>query len=269
MKLRKASYAFRLPVDFAQAAVRLIGAVPATWGWVGGQLDAPLSMVAEGEVAGAGLKLGSLHSEVEVHTLYDLYARGPLDRPLRGNSEEGRLAILMYRRNAVLELLAERRLPLFVNFSEAGAKAQEFGFIPLESAKQIAITYVNLGYLGDLFFRSFDGFDDETARVDIHLAPYHGHAPIPRKITKTFNEVVAEIAAARAAGDVALARQISEEHLEVHFNHFPPLIYLERRTDDQEVREQIESLAAYCRQIGLKELEADKVEFGMSYMDRF
>lgn len=257
------AFAFELPLHDRALAAQLIAAVPANWRWVNGQLDAPLELVAENLVARAGYKIGRFRS-VEVATLLD----GANDHDW---TEAERAMVLMYKREAILELLAQGLNPLFVNFDQAGFDQANWGIMPFESAKQVAIAHVGLGYVGDLFFYSncYDDYAHQNPEdCEIHLAAFSEHfRPSPKSKIKPFSQLTDEMAAAKARGDSSAAQALYAEQFPPSPTH-PPLIKIEWNEKFGGRREHIEGLLDVCHHHQLAELDPESIGYGVSYSPR-
>ncbi|HVE80650.1 MAG TPA: hypothetical protein VNA68_00700 [Candidatus Dormibacteraeota bacterium] len=256
------AYAFEIPYCDAEIAARLIESVPPDWSWIDGQVDAPLKEVAEGLVARAGYKICRFDS-IAVVTLNEEGERNDFFH----FSSEQRTSILMYRREAKLALVGLGLMPLFVRFDEAGFDQQECGDMPFESAKRIASEYVCRGYLGDLFFRS-DCYDNcgsyNPERCDIHLAPYTArwHRMEGRPPVIPFSE----LEAAYKAGNRQRIKDIKANN-DPPKAQFPALIKIEWEKKYGGRPERIAGILDACRELGLKELDPEPIEYGTSYAE--
>jgi hypothetical protein len=216
-------------------------------------------------VARAGFKVDRFKN-FELATLVDNF--GDAGRP----THEEHYSVLQYRREAVLELVAQRLWPLFVRFCEAGFDQAMalWGLMPFESAKQVAMAYVRRGYVGDLFFKS-DCYDNcgsyNPARCDLHLAPFteHFRPALPLRKIKPFAQLVKELAEAQAAGDLTLARLLWDEQFPAKPSH-PALIKLEWNDRYGGKEDDLASLISACQILGLKPLDPAPIGFGFSYM---
>lgn len=257
------AYAFQLPAGDIKAAVALTQAVPPDWSWIDGQLDASLQAIVAKRVTQAGWKLDRFRG-LQVMTLL------PEGESFwRLSAEEGELS-LMARREAYLQLLTNTAEPLFVNFYEAGFDEAEWGTLPLESIKQIAISYMQRGYSGDLFFYSncynnCGAYNPESC--SLHLRPFSQHFPPRGTVSKTYVELVQEMAAAVTDGNFAGARELWEEQFPPK-SEYPALIKLEWKGKYGGKKERLISLLDTCRRLKLSELDPATIEYGFSYITR-
>lgn len=119
---------FEIPDDL-ELMTKLVEVIPSSWAWVDGILKAPRELIESGKaLADTGFAIQRFHSI------------GPT---IRGLWQEGK-----EQQADLYGIIAERKLPGFVRFDEAGYESD----ISLELAKKIAIAYLRMGYRGSLFF---------------------------------------------------------------------------------------------------------------------
>lgn len=118
-------------LDDVEVMVKLVNAVPDSWGWLDGQLCAPAELNTNGKAErDTGFAIQRFHSIGP--TIIGAY-----------NRESGkRLKPNLYA------IIAEQKLPGFIDFNEAGYEYE----ISLELAKRFAVAFLNKGYRGGLRF---------------------------------------------------------------------------------------------------------------------
>ncbi len=245
--------AFALPENDLEVRAALVEAIPLEWSWVNGQLDAPLELVALGRAANrAGFKIDRWRFELD--TL--------MKHPWATGTSAGYEEVWnksMYIRQAMLELLAEARLPGYINFHHAGFDAGDNGPLPLATIKQMAAAYIRRGYTGDLMFYS-DCYHnrefDNPEQCDIHLAAFDewGRRSQP----------IEQIVPYQGDG--------SQLDIEDHIRRNSPpkrrhlaMVVLEWDTQFGGKKQNLKPLLDVCKQFKLQELDASDIRWGASF----
>lgn len=136
---------FQLPSRSTRAAIEIIDTVPSDWRSIAGELHAPKSAIRSGEVcASSGFRLSSRHRSQ--HTI--------IGRTERSTHSEENLYLVQLREldPDLYAMMAERKLPGFVAFEEAGGG--DTSIVTFDLARRIASAYVKRGYAGSLDFTS-------------------------------------------------------------------------------------------------------------------
>lgn len=236
------AYAFELPENNAGITTQLIESIPDDYGHLQGQLDAPLRLIDAGEVARIGWKFQQFVKEIQPASLLDHHFGTSL-------SPEQLDHIWKHLRAGFLELVAQRKLPLFLRFEHAGQDGKHI--LPLSSAKWMACQYIGMGYTGDLEFRG-------EGRCDIHLGAYEAMFPSSQRDDPRPLMEIPEVREAFESGnEVFIQAAISKANPR---GSFPPLVYFQGGGAVE--------LSDTCRRSGLKEIDPSIVEPGYSYQTR-
>ena len=147
---------FEIPDD-QEVMAKLVEAVPSNWSWVDGELCAPKTLVALGQVEeNTGFALQRFHN---IHpTIIGGY-----------DQNEGK-----DRKPNLYAMMVEQRLTGFIRFDEAGYSTY---LISIELTKRIAAGFLRRGYRGRLhFFRGcyHNNKYDNPARCELIFKPWHG-----------------------------------------------------------------------------------------------
>lgn len=128
--------------DDSDTLARLIEAIPSDWSWVDGYLESSSELRESGRVARTA---GYFISRFSINPLIS----GPWNHEKRARD-----------RPDLCEILVERKLPLLIQFDEAGFQERTAS---LAVAKKVAAHHVRLGYRGWLGF-SAGCYDNEKCQ---------------------------------------------------------------------------------------------------------
>jgi hypothetical protein len=256
------AFAFELPFGDSAVAARLIQAVPPTWSWITGQLDAPVASIFNGRT-GVGGYIMDRWDSVVISTLDNVSGDRfwALDVPERSS-------LIADRRQAVVELATQQVQPLFVRFREAGFDHGEYGSAPFEQMKQVAISYIGKGYLGDLSFHS-DCYDSVSSyspeSCDIHLAPFSSRWNRSEDLTGP-TPTHGQLVEAMRSGDIKLIEQLKQA-LSPPKRQYPALIKVTWEERYGGRGENVQGLLDTCRELGLTELDPEPIDYGHSFAE--